>query len=62
MEFMYNNAEHSATNITPFFVNKGFHPKLEINIETVPSTEATQAALNIHDVHSYVHDQLTIMQ
>src|SRR6202790_3456885 len=61
-EFAYNNAEHSATNITPFFVNKGFHPSLEVNVETVPSTEASKAALNIRDVHNYVREQLAIMR
>ena len=61
-EFAYNNAEHSATNLTPFFVNKGFHPNLEVNVEAVPSTEASQATLDIHDVHSHIRKQLTIMQ
>jgi len=28
-EFAYNNTLHSATMVTPFFANKGFHPKLE---------------------------------
>jgi hypothetical protein len=60
-EFAYNNAEHSATKLTLFFTNKGFHPNLEINIEVVPSTEANKAVLDLHDVHSYVHDQLVIM-
>jgi hypothetical protein len=60
-EFAYNNAEHSATKLTPFFANKGFHPNLEVNIEAVPSTEANQATLDLRDVHIYVHDQLAIM-
>jgi hypothetical protein len=59
-EFAYNNAEHSATTLTLFFVNKGFHPNLEINIEAVPSTEANQAALDLLNVHIYVYDQLVI--
>ena len=25
-EFAYNNTQHSATSVTPFFANKGFHP------------------------------------
>ena len=27
-EFTYNNTQHSATSVTPFFTNKGFHPRL----------------------------------
>jgi hypothetical protein len=60
-EFAYNNAEHSAMKLTPFFANKGFHPNIEINIEAVPATEANQAVLDLHDVHIYVCDQLAIM-
>lgn len=26
-EFAYNNAEASATKLTPFFANHGFHPR-----------------------------------
>jgi Integrase zinc binding domain len=61
-EFAYNNAMHSAMNTSPFFTNKGFHPNLEINIEAVPSTEANQAMLDLHNIHNYIHNQLTIMQ
>ena len=25
-EFAYNNTQHLATSVTPFFANKGFHP------------------------------------
>ena len=31
-EFAYNNTSHSATMVTPFFANKGFHPKLKVSI------------------------------
>jgi len=27
-KFAYNNTSHSVTMVTPFFANKGFHPKL----------------------------------
>ena len=36
-EFTYNNTQHSATSVTPFFTNKGFHPKLKVSFESVPS-------------------------
>jgi hypothetical protein len=31
-EFVYNNSPHHATGVTPFFANKGYHPKLSINL------------------------------
>src|SRR6202045_1336366 len=33
-EFVYNNPPHSTTGVSPFFVNKGYHPKLTKNGET----------------------------
>jgi len=39
-EFAYNNTSHSATMVTPFFANKGFHPKLEVSLEPVISDTA----------------------
>ena len=29
-EFSYNNSKHSATSLTPFFVNYGFHPSMSL--------------------------------
>jgi hypothetical protein len=29
-EFTYNNTMHSSTQQTPFFANKGLHPKFDI--------------------------------
>ena len=29
-EFSYNNSRHSATTITPFFANYGFHPRMSL--------------------------------
>jgi len=36
-EFAYNNTSHSANMVTPFFANKGFHPKLKVSLESVVS-------------------------
>src|SRR5882762_7684860 len=33
-EFPYNNTPHSATNLTPFFTNKGYHPRLEVSYDS----------------------------
>ena len=40
-EFAYNNTTlHSATQVTPFFVNKGYHPRFKIRIDDVSSYAA----------------------
>src|SRR5882724_4959654 len=39
-EFTYNNTSHSVTMVTPFFANKGFHPKLKVSLEPVVSDTA----------------------
>src|SRR5258706_13089830 len=31
-EFTYNNAVSATTGISPFFVNKGYHPRLLLNL------------------------------
>jgi len=43
-EFAYNNTSHSATMVTPFFANKGFHPKLEVSLASVVSDAAHSVA------------------
>ena len=29
-KFSYNNSKHSATSLTPFFANYGFHPSMSL--------------------------------
>ena len=29
-EFPYNNSKHSATTMTPFYANYGFHPQMSL--------------------------------
>ena len=50
-EFTYNNTQHSATSVTPFFTNKGFHPKLEVSLKSVLSESALEMATGMKDLH-----------
>jgi len=52
-KFAYNNTSHSVTMVTPFFANKGFHPKLKV-LEA-----AHQVATDLKDLHQYLHDQIS---
>ena len=59
-EFTYNNTQHSAMTVTPFFANKGFHLKLEVSLESVPLESAHEMATDMKDLHQYLCDQLQL--
>src|SRR5882724_10575695 len=58
-EFAYNNMLHSATMVTPFFANKGFHPKLEVSLKPVVSDTVQQVATDLKELHRYLRDQVS---
>jgi len=58
-EFACNNTLHSATMVTPFFTNKGFHPKLEVSLEPVVLDTAHQVAADLKELHLYLRDQVS---
>ena len=62
-EFAYNNTSHSATQVSPFFANKGYHPSIQpvITAESI-STEASTYASDLSDLHNYLRTQLEIAQ
>ena len=41
-EFRYNNSKHSATTLTPFFANFGFHPRMSL-LPTDPDSQTPAA-------------------
>ena len=55
-EFAYNNTTHSATNVMPFFTNKGFHPRLEVSLKSVPSESAHEMAPDLKELHHYLRE------
>jgi hypothetical protein len=57
-EFAYNNTPHSATMVSPFFANKGFHPKLEIGVDNVPSYAPQQFVEDLSALHEYLQEQI----
>ena len=45
--------------VTPFFANKGFHPKLEVSLESVVSDAAHSVASDLKELHQYLCDQIS---
>src|SRR5882724_8389617 len=58
-EFAYNNTSHSATMITPFFANKGLHPKLKVSLRSVVSDTAHQVTTDLKELHLYLCNQVS---
>src|SRR5882724_1196064 len=48
-KFAYYNTLHSVTMVTPFFANKGFHPKLRVSLESVVSDAAHQVTTDLRN-------------
>ena len=42
-EFSYNNSKHSATTLTPFYANYGFHPQMSLLLSPNPTTPAADS-------------------
>jgi hypothetical protein len=62
-EFSYNNSQHSATNLSPFFALRGYHPKFD---PAVPSTaqvpRAESYVKNITELHAWLRNQISTAQ
>ena len=46
-EFSYNNSKHSATTMTPFYANYGFHPQMSL-LPPSPSSSTPAADSYVH--------------
>ena len=45
--------------VTPFFTNKGFHPKVEVSLQSVVLGTAHQVATDFQELHQYLCDQIS---
>ena len=59
-EFAYNNTTQSATGMSPFFANLGFHPQIEVGVKQVSSAEASLMARDLDSLHKHLKEQLRI--
>jgi len=60
-KFAYNNTAHSAIQVTPFFANKGIHPKLKVSLTSVASSDAYSQCADLQTLHQYLRDQIKHM-
>ena len=57
-EFSYNNSKHSATTLSPFFANYGFHPTMSL-LPTSPDSQTPAADSYIQQLQ---HAQLVLQR
>ena len=50
-EFSQNNSKHSATNLTPFFANNGFHPRMSL-LPASPDSATPAADSYVQRLHA----------
>src|SRR5258707_8587688 len=52
-EFAYNNTISTTTGVSPFFANKGYHPRLSMNLlAPSSSSEAQRYMVDLDQLHS----------
>ena len=62
-EFTYNNAPSATMGISPFFMNKGYHPWLAVDSSTlVTSVGAQQFTANLDSVHTELKANIAATQ
>ncbi|KAF8830708.1 hypothetical protein HHX47_DHR2000968 [Lentinula edodes] len=59
-EFVYNNTPNTTTGVSPFFANKGYHPKLSITLELVQGAEVNEYASNLKELHAYLQERIQV--
>ena len=62
-EFAYNNTASTTTGISPFFMNKGYHPRLSTNLlAPSSSSEAQHYMADLDQLHSQLKASITEAQ
>jgi hypothetical protein len=65
-EFVYNNASHASTKVSPFFANYGRHPRAQLQL-TVPgdgpvNPSAEEFANRMREIHANLREHLSNAQ
>src|SRR3984893_3476271 len=62
-EFAYNNAPSATMGISPFFVNKGYHPNISVYPECkVTSVCAQELTVDLDKLHQELRTQIANVQ
>ena len=62
-EFAYNNSIHSATGMTPFFANYGYHPRMDVDFHVKSAVPAASSFLNrLQQVWKAIMDNILASQ
>ena len=64
-EFTYNNTTHSSTTVSPFFANKGYHPRSHFTPRDdsevrTNSPDARNEVEGLADLHGHLREQMQI--
>jgi hypothetical protein len=63
VEFVYNNAPHDSTGVSPFFANKGYHPAFSVSLESeLTSARAQEYITDLSGLQSAIHEHLCAAQ
>ena len=63
VEFAYNNATSAATGVSPFFRNKGYHPRLSADpLTPTSSSEAQCYMVDLDQLHTHLKVAITEAQ
>lgn len=57
-EFAYNNATHLLTTKSPFYLNKGFHPTLDIQVTSTMKRNLGVTIQHIHKLHRHAKEKI----
>jgi hypothetical protein len=58
-EFTYNNALHSATRVSPFLANKGYHPQLAAEVNSSTPESAHIIAEDLSELYEFLKRRIT---
>ncbi len=62
-EFAYNNAMNTMTGVSPFFVNKGYHPEFTVDLQANTSSAEVQTfVVDLECIQAELKENITQAQ